>query len=140
MHTIRRVEPSAFPTVGHEITATDYALIYGPLAAIAVVAVAMVVVLWRRGEARQKEHAAALERAARAELEQALAVADAGKEARADFFAQLAASEARHLEVTRTLTREAHEMTRSVVDKVTTELSAQRAVMEAALRRIGRRE
>lgn len=145
---MRRVQPG-FPSVGHEVAGADYALIYGPLAVAALIFLTLLIGLWRAYVKRQDEHEAvvgavrkAQDVAIEAERKRADAAIEAARSAEADarseFFAQLEQRESRHLAVLQQLTHEAHEVTRTVADKVLTELVAQRAVVEAALRRIGR--
>lgn len=157
------VQPSAtFPVVGHEVSATDWALIYGPLAVVALVFLSLLIGLWRSKEAAHAKHATALEtqqakHAAALELQQTKhteeiakvrSTADAAVEtarsgesgARHEFFDQLETHDTRHIETVRALVKESHEMTRAVTDKITTELAAVRTVAEAMSRRVGRRE
>lgn len=134
------VQPQPYPTVGHEVSATDWALIYGPLAVVALVFLTLLIGLWRAHEAAKVKHTEEIARV-RAAADAAVEAARSGESgARHEFFEQLEARETRHMETVRALVHESNETTRAVTDKVTTELAAVRTVAEAMSRRVGRRE
>lgn len=122
-----------YPAIGHDVSAQEYLLIYGPLAVIAVALLALLIGLWRAYRDADKEHdeqIAEVRRAADARV--AEAHAEMARQ-RAEFLQAAAAIEARHVDALREMTADANDLTK----QVSAELQAQRAVMEAAFRRLG---